>query len=129
MNDRNRRTPHRAMRVLTRYRNVEPARHFETLVEQALAELAASVTIETADVLLERLPGETPPLRVSFRIATPGPDLKAEARDYTAPAALAKVCLALRRGAGHKTARARAPKAPRPARPTRGRATRATQRP
>lgn len=130
MNDRNRRTPHRTMRVLTRYRNVEPARRFETLVEQALAELAASVTIETADVLLERLPGETPPLRVSFRIATPGPDLKAEARDYTTLAAWTKAFRILQRSVGLKAGRirARGSQAPRPARPTRGRAAFSTSR-
>lgn len=124
MNDRNRRTPHHAMRVLTRYRNVEPVRRFETLVEQALAELAASVTIETADVLLERLPGETPPVRVSLQIATPGPDLKAEARDYTALAAWTKAFRALQRSVGLKAGRirARGSQAPRPGRPTRGRA-------
>jgi hypothetical protein len=124
MNDRNRRSSSPTMRVLTRYRNVDPARSFEALVERGLGELAGVVTIESADILLERLSGETPPVRVSLRIATPGPDLKAEARDYTALAAWTKVFRTVQRSAGIKAARirTRGAQAPRPARPSRGRA-------
>jgi hypothetical protein len=124
MNDRNRRSSSPTMRVLTRYRNVDPARSFEALVERGLGELAGVVTIESADILLERLSGETPPVRVSLRIATPGPDLKAEARDYTALAAWNKAFRALQRSVGLKAGsiRARGSQAPRPARPSRGRA-------
>ncbi len=106
------------MKVMTRYLNLDPDHKQHGIVEQTIRELATRIPVEAAEITVERLRFETPPVRARFLIVTPGPDIEVEARDYTLPAAFLKARRELLRRAGHKQERSRPDNrpAPRPAR-------------
>lgn len=110
------------MKVMTRYLNLDPGPQLDEVIEQAIRELATRLEVEAAEITVERLRFETPPVRLRILIVTPGPDIEVEARDYTTPAAFIKARRELLRRAGikrHRTVPAARP-APRPARALRG---------
>lgn len=82
-----------------------------------LKELESILSIEIADILVERETGESPWVWVRMRLVIPGPDLIVCARDYTFSAAWLKAAKELKRKikqhqARHRTAvePARAPR-------------------
>lgn len=106
------------MKVITRYRNIDPDQQLDAVIEAAIRELEEFIKVEAAEITVERSRFETPPVRTRILILTPGPDLEVEARDYTTPAAFIKAHRELLRRAGLKQQRAlpAARPAPRPAR-------------
>jgi hypothetical protein len=110
------------MKVMTRYRNIDPDQQLDAVIEAAIRELEKRIKVEAAEITVERSRFETPPVRTSILIVTPGPDLQVEARDYTTPAAFIKAHRELLRRAGLKQQRTlpTAGPAPRPARALRG---------
>jgi ribosome-associated translation inhibitor RaiA len=65
--------------------------------QRSLSPLARRLRVHATAVVLERGCEATPGYRVHVLLAVPGPDLEAEARDYTLEAAWRKVTAALRR--------------------------------
>jgi ribosome-associated translation inhibitor RaiA len=63
--------------------------------EQAIERLQNLISITRAAVVLERWREAAPAFRASVLLAVPGPDIHAEARDYTLTATWLKVTTAL----------------------------------
>jgi len=92
------------VKVMTHYRNIRPARSLDSLIEETIGELGGKMTVESAEVTVERSMSDHPPVRTSILIVTPGPDIEVEARDYTSAAAYNKAWRALQRRAEAKAA-------------------------
>ncbi len=109
------------MKVMTQYRNIKASQHVDTVIEEIIDALDKSIRVESAEVKVERVGNDHPPVRVSVFVETPGPDIEVQARDYTVPAALLKVRRALQKRVDTRlnAPRARSGRSPRPARPAR----------
>jgi len=75
--------------------NVNPG--FRRRLEQTLEGLHPLISISAAAVVLNHRRDDPPAFRAYVSLAVPGPDIHAEARDYTLAAAWLKVATALRR--------------------------------
>jgi ribosome-associated translation inhibitor RaiA len=70
-------------------------RRLREMVQPHLAQLQRLVFINSAVVVLERAYNGGPAFAARVYLAVPGPDIHAEARDYTLQAAWRKVCESL----------------------------------
>ena len=86
--------------------NAPSAAKTTTLLRERLLSLARLRKIDAAHVSLERDP-EASTFRVSAHLETPGPDIRAEARDHTLHAAALRVVAQLQRLIGARNARRR----------------------
>lgn len=101
----------------------------DSLIEERIFALQPRIEIEEARVRLEHSRHASPPYRVALHLVTPGPDLKAEGRDHTLRAALAKAvaqleCLIVNKGIKRMRRRRSQLQAPSSIRPGRGRSRR-----
>ncbi len=85
------------MKILMNCFGVNAPNSWRALVEAQLRKLESLVSIASAQVTLERQKESTPAFRVVTWLEVPGPDVHAEARDHTLPAALLKVARNLER--------------------------------
>jgi ribosome-associated translation inhibitor RaiA len=74
-------------------------------VEEQLAAVRDRLRIDAAKVRLTRKPGASPAYQVEAHLVTPGPDVFAEGRDHTLPAAFAKMLRQLRGKISSRTTR------------------------
>jgi ribosomal subunit interface protein len=85
------------MKILLRYCGLNAHASWRGLVEAQLKKLEKLAAIACAQVTLERRHEDRPGFRVQTLLEVPGPDVHAEARDHTLPAALLKVVKDLER--------------------------------
>src|SRR5664279_5452221 len=85
------------MKILLRYCGLNARTAWRELVETQLRKLESLAAIASARVTLERQHEAKPAFRVLTWLEVPGPDVHAEAHDYTLPAALLKVVKDLER--------------------------------
>jgi ribosome-associated translation inhibitor RaiA len=85
------------MKILLRYCGLNARASWRGLVEAQLRKLESLAAIATAQVTLEWRHEVKPAFRVLTLLEVPGPDVHAEARDHTLPAALLKVVKDLER--------------------------------
>ncbi len=79
------------MKILLKYCGLNARASWKALVEAQLKRLEHLAAIACAQVTLEWQHGVKPAFRVLTLLEVPGPDVHAEARDHTLPAALLKV--------------------------------------
>ena len=75
-------------------------RRVKEMVLPYLEQLRRQISISSAAVVLDRTRNGGPPFTVRVHLAVPGPDIHAEARDYTLQAAWRKVCTHLKKQIG-----------------------------
>ena len=85
------------MKILLRYCGLNARTALRQLVETQLRKLESLAAIASAQVTLEWRHEVKPAFRVLTLLEVPGPDVHAEAHDYTLPAALLKVVKDLER--------------------------------
>jgi ribosome-associated translation inhibitor RaiA len=85
------------MKLLLRYCGLNARAVWRGLVESQIQKLQGLASIASARVTLEWQREFAPAFRVRAQLEIPGPDLHAEARDHTLPAALLKVARELER--------------------------------
>jgi len=85
------------MKILLRFRGLNARTAWRELVETKLRKLESLAAIASAQVTLEWRHEVKPAFRVLTLLEVPGPDVHAEAHDYTLPAALLKVVKDLER--------------------------------
>ena len=85
------------MKILLRYCGLNARTAWRELVETKLRKLDSLAAIASAQVTLEWRHEVKPAFRVLTLLEVPGPDVHAEAHDYTLPAALLKVVKDLER--------------------------------
>jgi ribosome-associated translation inhibitor RaiA len=85
------------MKILLRYCGLNARIVWRELVEAQLRKLESLAAIASAQVTLEWRHEVKPAFRVLTLLEVPGPDVHAEAHDYTLPAALMKVVKDLER--------------------------------
>ena len=85
------------MKILLRYCGLNARTAWRELVEAQLRRLESLAAIASAQVTLEWRHEVKPAFRVLTLLEVPGPDVHAEAHDYTLPAALLKVVKDLER--------------------------------
>ena len=85
------------MKILLRYCGLNARTAWRELVETKLRKLESLAAIASAQVTLEWRHEVKPAFRVLTLLEVPGPDVHAEAHDYTLPAALLKVVKDLER--------------------------------
>jgi hypothetical protein len=73
------------------YRNTYPHASRDSSIETVLSGFTETLSIDEAIVEIEEFASATPPLLLKARLVTPGLDYTAQAREYTAPAALRKL--------------------------------------
>lgn len=78
------------MKLTLQHLHVPSTSELDAVVEERVLELEKRVRIDEAIVRLERWREQSPAFRVWMHIVTPGPDIFAEARDYTIRAAFDK---------------------------------------
>lgn len=78
------------MKLTLQHINVPSTVDLDTAIEDRILDLEKRVRIDEAVVRLERRRELSPAYRVWVHIVTPGPDLFAEAKDYTIRAAFDK---------------------------------------
>ena len=93
--------------VKIRVRNIKAlaAQRAIALVREAVLKLAQVRKIEAAHVSLEQRPETAPGFRAVVHLETPGPDIRAEAKDYTPLAAAHRIVKELRRRVQMRNAR------------------------
>ncbi len=79
------------MKLIFTHRHHQPSPSFTALVTQRLESLREALQIDEARVLIERRLEASPAFRITAHLVTPGPDVLAEAVDYTLRAALDKM--------------------------------------
>lgn len=79
------------MKINLRFLGSQPKSTWRAQVEKQLKRLTPMAAISTASVALEQRSENKPPFRVQASLAVPGPDIHAEASEYTFHAALRKV--------------------------------------
>ncbi|HYE30938.1 MAG TPA: HPF/RaiA family ribosome-associated protein [Methylomirabilota bacterium] len=79
------------MRLNVQHFNVKAPAALHSWLEKQLHGLCDSRQIDEAKIRLSLLPDTSPAWHVEAHLVTPGPDLVAESRDHTLPAAMAKV--------------------------------------
>jgi ribosome-associated translation inhibitor RaiA len=79
------------MKIDFRLRGGKHSAALQHLVQTQIDRLRAFVTVEAAQVVLERQRAATPAWVARAHVQVPGPDLRAEARDHTVEAAWRKV--------------------------------------
>lgn len=84
------------MRLNVQHLNVGSLDKVNCWVEQQILTLGQSRQIDEANVRLVRLLHASPAYQVHVHLVTPGPDVFAQSRDHTLPAAFAKVMTQLR---------------------------------
>ena len=85
------------MKILLRYCGLNARTAWRELVETKLRKLESLAAIASAQVTLEWRHEVKPAFRVLTLLEVPGPDVHAEAHDYTLPAARLKVVKDLER--------------------------------
>ena len=85
------------MKILLRYCGLNARTAWRELVEAQIRRLEGLAAIASARVTLEWQRETKPAFRVLTLLEVPGPDVHAEAHDYTLPAALLKVVKDLER--------------------------------
>lgn len=85
------------MKTTFRYLGLNAQAAWNRLVDEHLNRLQTLTTMTAARVVLERHRETAPTFRVRMHLEIPGPDLHAEAADFTLRAALLKVAKALER--------------------------------
>jgi ribosome-associated translation inhibitor RaiA len=93
--------------VKIRVRNIKAlaAQRAIALVRETVLKLAQVRKIETAHVSLEQRPDIAPGYRAIVHLETPGPDIRAEGKDYTPLAAAHRMLKELRRHVQMRNAR------------------------
>jgi ribosome-associated translation inhibitor RaiA len=79
------------MKVTVEHAWIPSTDHIDSLVEDRILALSQRIVIDEARVRLECSRDVSPKYRVSVHLVTPGPDLLADERDHTLPAAIQKV--------------------------------------
>lgn len=79
------------MRLHVQHRNLRSLDTLDSWVEAEILNLGQTRLIDEAYVRLIRLPDASPSYQVHVHLVTPGPDVFAESRDHTLPAAFTKV--------------------------------------
>ena len=87
----------RRMRIQFQIRGLNVSASLRRWLEEPLEELRRLIPVSTAAVVLEHERDKAPAFRAFVLLAVPGPDIHAEARDHTLPAAWLKVIIALRK--------------------------------
>ena len=85
------------MTTSLRYLGLKTQAAWNNLVQEHLKVLQKLTPIESAQVVLERRPEETPAFRAQVVLVVSGPDFHAEAADHTLAAALRKTVENLKR--------------------------------
>lgn len=85
------------MNIRLKFRWMDEKEKIRSFILQRLKELESNLSIEVADILVERETGESPWVWVRMRLVIPGPDLIVCARDYTFAAAWFKAAKELKR--------------------------------
>ncbi|MCX8090810.1 MAG: HPF/RaiA family ribosome-associated protein [Verrucomicrobiae bacterium] len=93
------------MRLNVQHINVRSLDTLDSWVEQQVLALGQCRQIDEANVRLECRFESSPPFAVRIDLVTPGPDLFAESRDYTLPAAFSKAMTQLREQIAHRASR------------------------
>jgi ribosome-associated translation inhibitor RaiA len=93
--------------VKIRVRNIKAlaAQRAIALVRDTVLKLAQIRKIDAAHVSLEQRPDAAPGYRAVVHLETPGPDIRAEAKDYTPLAAAHRIVKELRRHVEMRNAR------------------------
>jgi ribosomal subunit interface protein len=95
------------MKVTVEHASVPSTDSIDSLVEDRILALSRRIQIEEARVRLECCRAISPKYRVSIHIVTPGPDLLADERDHTLPAAIEKVMTRLEARLAHREGKRR----------------------
>lgn len=90
------------MKFILTHRHHRSSASFTALIEQHLKELAKSLQIDEAHIVVERRLEASPPFRISAHLVTPGPDVFAEAQDHTLHAALLKMVEQIEKRLDHR---------------------------
>ena len=85
--------------------NIGPLDTLQGWMERQLRALGQARHIDAANVRLIRLREASPAYQVSVHLVTPGPDVYAETRDHTLPAAFAKAVAQLGSTIKNRTAK------------------------
>ena len=89
------------MKLTLKHRHEEPTPQIAELIESEIKALEPSLRIDEARVNIERQEA-SPPYRISAHLVTPGPDVTADARDFTLRAALGKLIRSIREKISHR---------------------------
>lgn len=95
------------MNIRLKFRWMESKDAVRVFILKQLKELESNLSIEIADILIERETVESPWVWVRMRLVIPGPDLIVCARDYTFSAAWLKAAKDLKRKIKQHQARLR----------------------
>ena len=84
------------MKLNVQQLNLRSVGALHSWVARQLASLGSARQIDAANIRLARLENASPAYQVSVHLVTPGPDVFAESRDHTLPAAFAKAVAQLK---------------------------------
>ncbi len=89
------------MKIRLKHLHHTPSTSLTALIGRHLEALGKSRRIDEARIFIERRLEGSPPFSISAHLITPGPDVFAEAADYTLRAALIKTMDQLTANIGH----------------------------
>ena len=90
------------MKLTVQHHHLRSADELDSLIEERIIALQPRLQIEEANVRLEHRHEESPSFTVRVHLVTPGPDVFAESRDHTLPAAIGKVLSELENHIGRR---------------------------
>lgn len=93
------------MKIILKYAHLQKSERMDAQIENALQTLAADIHIDEAEVLVEGRPESSPPFHVRVRLTVPGPDICADASDYTPHTTFARVMKQLGERLADRTAK------------------------
>jgi ribosome-associated translation inhibitor RaiA len=99
------------MKILLKHVHHHPSETVIAYIRHELEALKPLLQIDEARVLLEHRSSGSPPFRTAFHLATPGPDITAQAEDHTLRAALLKAFEGIRNTIQHRAQKRRRSKA------------------
>ena len=90
------------MKLTLEHHHLRSTDELDSAIEERILALQPRLQIEEANVRLECHYEASPAFRVRIHLVTPGPDVFAEGRDHTIPAAIDKVMSELTARIGHR---------------------------
>ena len=84
------------MKLNVQHLNLRPVGAVHSWVARQLSAIGQVRQIDAANIRLTRLENASPAYQVNVHLVTPGPDVFAESRDHTLPAAFAKAMAQLK---------------------------------
>jgi ribosome-associated translation inhibitor RaiA len=93
------------MKLTVQHLSIPASAHLQSWVEEQMTAVREWLRVDAARIRLTRKPGASPAYRVEAHLVTPGPDVTAEGRDHTLPAAFAKMMRQLRSKISTRTTR------------------------